>query len=119
MKLVGGVARCCNCVQDRTECRVNTRAIIQGRTSVKAGRVTARAPTGTSCLRCNMSLHRLCDLPRTADLWEKVNAKRAMLATEKTKAEAEKKSAEVEEKKVASGSKQKSTEELGAAGRLK
>ena len=91
---------------------MNTQAIVQGRTSVEAGRVTARAPTSTSCLRCNTSLHRLCDLPRTADLREKVNAKRVMLATERTKNEAEKKSAEVEEEKFASGSSRRRNREL-------
>jgi len=87
MELVGGAAHCCACVRDGAQCQVNTWA------SVKAGRVTARAPTGT-----------LCDLLGTMDLQEKVNEKKAELAAEEAKADAKKKLAEVEEK-VASGSK--------------
>jgi len=68
MELVGGAARCRACVQDNEQCRINTRAILRWQTNVEAGRVTARAPTGTSCQRCNTSLHRPCDLPGTTDL---------------------------------------------------
>jgi len=108
MELVGGAARCHACMQDNEQCRVNMQA------SVEAGRVTARAPTGTSCLRCNTSLHRPCDLPGTHDLWKKVNARKAEIATEKAKA-----AAGGEEVKVAGGSKRKGTEEPQAASRSK
>jgi len=77
--------------------------------------VTARAPTGTSCQRCNTSLHRPCDLLGTADLQKKVNERKVEIATKKAKAEAEKELAEVEVEKVASGSKRKAAEETGAA----
>ena len=60
MELVGGAGRCHACVRDNEQCRINTRAILRWRTNVEAGRVTARAPTGTSCQRCNTSLHRPC-----------------------------------------------------------
>ena len=63
MELVGGAGRCYACVRDNAQCRVNTQAILRWQASVEVGRVTARAPTGTSCLRCNTSLHRPCDLP--------------------------------------------------------
>jgi len=76
MELVGGTARCCACVRDGEQCHINMQAILRWRTSVEAGKVTARAPTGTSCQRCNTSLHRPCDLPGTADLWAKVNKRR-------------------------------------------
>jgi len=76
--------------------------------------VTARAPTSTSCQRCNTSLHRPCDLPGTADLRAKVNKRKAEVAAEKAEAEAKKKATGGEEEKAASGSKWKSTEETGA-----
>jgi len=115
MELVGSAARCHACVRDNAQCHINTRAILRWRANVKVGRVTARAPTGTSCQRCNTSLHWPCDLLGTADLWKKVNEKRAEIAAKKAKAEAEEKSAEVEVEKVASGLKRKVAEEMGAA----
>jgi len=115
MEMVGGAAHCCACVRDGEQCRVNTRAILRWWTSVRAGKVTAQAPTGTLCQRCNTSLHRPCDLPGTADLWKKVNERKAEIAAKKAKAEAEKESVEVEVERVASGSKRKAAEETGAA----
>jgi len=115
MELVGGAGRCRACVRDNEQCHVNTRAILRWRASVEAGRVTTRAPTGTSCQRCNTSLHRPCDLPGTADLRKKVNERKAEIAAKKAKAEAEKELAEVEVEKVASGLKRKAAEETGAA----
>jgi len=114
-ELVGGVACCRACVWHGEQCRVNTWAILRWRTSVEAGRVTARAPTGTSCQRCNTSLHRPCDLPGTADLQKKVNERKAEIAAKKAKEEAEKEIVEVEVEKVASGSKRKVAEETGVA----
>ena len=115
-ELVGGAARCRACVRDNAECWVNTAALLQWRARVEAGQVTAHAPTGTSCERCNTVLHRTCDLPGAADLREKVNEKKAEVAAKKAEAEAKKKeSAEVEVEKMASGSKQKVVEETEAA----
>ena len=115
MGLVGGAGRCHACMRDNALCRMNTQAILRWRTSVEAGQVTARAPTGTLCQRCNTSLHRPCDLPGTRDLRKKVNAKKAELAAEKAKADTEKEAAGGEEVKVAGGLKQKGTEETRAA----
>jgi len=109
MELVGSAGRCHACVWDNAQCHVNTRA------SVEAGQVTARAAMGTSCLRCNTSLHRPCDLLGTRDLRKKVNTKKAEIAAEKAKADAEKEAAGGEEVKVAGRSKQKGTEETQAA----
>jgi len=114
MELVGGAGRCHACVRDNAQCRVNMWAILRWRASIEAGRVTARAPMGTSCLRCNTSLHRPCDLPGTRDLRKKVNAKKAEIAAEKAKADTGKEAAGGEEVKVAGGLKWKGTEEKQA-----
>ena len=74
--MVGGSGRCCMCVKDDVQCHVNTTAILQWRECAEEGKVTAHAPTGTSCERCNTSLKRTCELPGTADLREKVNEKK-------------------------------------------
>ena len=52
---------------------------------MEAGKVTARAPTGTSCKRCNTVLKRPCLFPGTANLREAVNKKKAELAAKKKK----------------------------------
>jgi len=108
-ELVGGAARCRACVRDDAQCRVNTAAILRWRERVEEGKVTARAPTGTSCERCNVSLKRTCELPGTADLRERVKEKKAELAAKKQKAEGEKKT------EAAGGSKRKAADE-GVAG---
>jgi len=59
-------------------------------------------------------LKKPCNLLGTADLWEKVNEKKAELAAKKKKAEAEKKKGEV--KKVVGGSKRKATDDGGEVG---
>ena len=109
---VSGDDRCRTCVRDDTVCVVNTTAIRRWREAVEAGKATARAPTGTSCKRCNTALKRPCHFPGTADLREAVNEKKAELAAKKKKAEEEKKKTE---KGAAGGSKRKVADE-GVAG---
>ena len=114
--LVSGDLRCRACVKDDARCRVNTAALLRWREKVAAGRVTARAPAGTSCDRCNTVLKKPCDLPGTADLREKVAQRKAELAEgKKGKAEGKKEPAEVKKREVrggseASGSKRKAVE---------
>jgi len=96
---VGGAARCRACMWDKTECRVNTMALLQWRTKVEAGQVTVHTPTGTSCKRCNTILHRTCDLLGAADLREKVNEKKAEVPAKKAEAEAKKTAVGGEEEK--------------------
>jgi hypothetical protein len=98
-------------MKDDVQCHVNTTAILRWRERVKEGKVTACAPTGTSCERCNTSLKRTCELPETTDLWEKVNEKKAELAAWKKKADAEKK--EGAETKAPGGSKRKAADGHG------
>ena len=107
-ELVSGGNRCRTCVRDNQACRINADAIIRWRERVEAGRVTVRAPSGTSCERCHTFLKKPCEFLGTADLREKVAQKKAELAeAKKGKAPEVKKSAEAEERSepVASGSK--------------
>jgi hypothetical protein len=81
---------------------------------VEDGKVTARAPAGTSCQRCNTVLKKPCELPGTADLREKVEDRKVELAEARKRKPEVKKEPEV--KKVvrggseASGSKRKQVE---------
>ena len=112
--MVGGSGHCRECMKDDVQCHVNTTAILRWRERVKEGKVTACAPTGTSCERCNTSLKRTCELPGTADLREKVNQKKAELAAQKKKADAEKK--EGGETKAPGRLKRKAADDRGSAG---
>jgi hypothetical protein len=101
-ELINRENRCRTCMRDDTECRVKAGALIRWWEQVEAGQVTARAPSGTSCERCNMILKKPCDFPGTADLQEKMVVRRAELAEERKKVKKE--TAEVKTGAVAGGS---------------
>jgi hypothetical protein len=101
-ELINGEDRCRTCIRDDTECRVKAGALVRWREQVEAGRVTAWAPLGTSCERCNTILKKLCDFPGTADLREKMAVRRAELAEERKKVKKE--TAEMKTGVVAGGS---------------
>jgi hypothetical protein len=101
-ELINGENRCRTCMRDDTECRVKAGALVRWREQVEAGRVTARAPSGTSCERCNTILKKPCDFLGTADLREKMAVRRAELAEERKKVKKE--TAEMKTGAVAGGS---------------
>jgi hypothetical protein len=101
-ELINGENRCRTCVQDNTECRVNVQAIVRWQEQVEAGQVTARAPSGTSCERCNRVLKKPCDFLGTTDLREKIAEQKAELAEEKKKVKKE--TAEAKKGGIAGGS---------------
>ncbi len=115
MELVSGKNRCRTCVRDKAECRIDSDAITRWREHVQAGKVTARAPAGTSCERCHDFLKKPCEFPGTADLREAVAQRKAEIAEEKKKKTVEGKTkAEVKKGGVrggseASGSKRKAS----------
>jgi hypothetical protein len=103
-ELINGENRCRTCMRDDTECRVKTGALVRWREQVEAGRVMARAPSGTSCERCNTILKKPCNFLGTADLREKMAVRRAELAEERKKVKVKKETAEVKTGAVAGGS---------------
>ena len=104
-ELVSGANRCRTCVRDDAPCRINSVAITRWRENIDAGKVTARAPAGTSCERCHDFLKKQCEFPGTADLRKAVAQRKAEIAEGKEKKRAEgKKKAEAKKGGVRGGS---------------
>ena len=104
-ELVSGSNRCRTCVRDDAPCQINSVAITHWQENIDAGKVTARAPAGTSCERCHNFLKKQCEFPGTADLRKAVAQRKAEIAEwkEKKRLEGQKK-AEVKKGGVRGGS---------------